>query len=169
MFVRPILLHGFQSTSAHKTSSEPKAVISLWNPVEQLGQEMRPSKTGKWYRYYMCRGTVPTSVRPAICSAPRIQEERLKFMVPKHISTLLSDPVTVLQSMTPLKGEDHQSQLDEDISQLRRGIKNLTSQEQRYLKAYALGEVDKDWIKAQSGPVKTHRRDAERVFEKLEA
>ena len=46
--------------------------------------------------------------------------------------------------MAQLKGEGHQSQLDEDISQLRREIKNLTSQEQRYLKAYALGEVDKD-------------------------
>ena len=62
----------------------------------------------------------------------------------EQISTLLSDPVTVLQSMTQLNGEGHQSQLDEDISQLRREIKNLTSQEQRYLKAYALGEVDKD-------------------------
>ena len=62
----------------------------------------------------------------------------------EQISTLLSDPVTVLQSMTQLKGEGHQSQLDEDISQLRREIKNLTSQEQRYLKAYAFGEVDKD-------------------------
>ena len=46
--------------------------------------------------------------------------------------------------MPPLEGEGHQSPLDEDISQLRREIKNLTSQEQRYLKAYALGEVDKD-------------------------
>jgi hypothetical protein len=90
-------------------------------------------------------------------------------MVMEHISTLLSDPVAVLQSMTQLKGEGHQSQLDEDISQLRREIKNLTSQEQRYLKAYALGEVDNDWIKAQSGPVKTHRGGAEKVLEKLES
>ena len=87
----------------------------------------------------------------------------------EQISTLLSDPVTVLQSMTQLKGEGHQSQLDEDISQLRREIKNLTSQEQRYLKAYVLGEVDNDWIKTQSGPVKTHRGDAEKVLEKLES
>jgi len=87
----------------------------------------------------------------------------------EHVSTLLSDPVTVFRSMTQLKGEDHQTQLDEDLSQLRREVKNLTSQEQHYLKAYAIGEVDNDWIKAQSGPVKTHRGDAERVFEKLEA
>jgi hypothetical protein len=62
----------------------------------------------------------------------------------EQISTLLSDSVTVLQSMTQLKSEGHQSQLDEDISLLRREIKNLTNQKQRYLKAYALGEVDKD-------------------------
>ena len=83
----------------------------------------------------------------------------------EHVSTLLSDPVTVFRSMTQLKGEDHQTQLDEDLSQLRREVKNLTSQEQHYLKAYAIGEVDNDWIKAQSGPVKTHRGDAERVLE----
>ncbi len=144
LFARPILLHGFRSTSAHKTSTEPKSVISRWNPVEQLGQEMRPSKTSKRYRYYLYRGTAPTSVRPAICSAHPIQEERLESIIMEQISTLLSDPVTVLRSMTQLKGEGHQSQRDEDISQLRREIKNLTSQEQRYLKAYALGEVDKD-------------------------
>ena len=52
---------------------------------------------------------------------------------------------------------------------LCREIKNLTNQEQRYLKAYALGEVDDGWIKAQSGPVKMRREHAEKALEKLQA
>ena len=71
--------------------------------------------------------------------------------------------------MNQLRGEGHQSQLDEDISRLRREIKNLTNQEQRYLKAYALGEVDDDWIKAQSGPVKILRKHHEKELERLVA
>jgi len=33
LFARPILLHGFRSTSDPKTSTEPKSVISRWNPI----------------------------------------------------------------------------------------------------------------------------------------
>ena len=134
-----------------------------------VGQEMAPSKSGKRYRYYTCRGTSPTSTRPAICSAHRVREDRLEEMVTEHISTLLADPVTVLQAMTQVKGDEHQSRLDEDISRLRSEITNLVNQEKRYIKAYALGELDDDFIKAQSGPVKVRREQAEEELKKLQA
>ena len=97
-----------------------------------------------------------------------MREEQLDSIIMGHISTLLSDPVTVLKSINQLKDEEHQSQLDKEIIHLRQEVKNLVNQEQRYLKAYALGEVDDDWIKAQSGPVKSRRETAEKQLNTLE-
>ena len=43
------------------------------------------------------------------------------------------------------------------------------NQENRYLKAYALGELDDDFIKAQSGPVKARQEKAQSELEKLQS
>jgi len=118
------------------------------------------------YSYYICRGTIPTSVRPRVCmEGRRVRSDLLEPSVFGHLKHFLSDPVTALQLMATANGSDETSRLDREITRLRKVISNNSNQIERNLQLYTFGEVDEAWIKEHNRPLRQRSEDAQKELE----
>ena len=120
------------------------------------------------YRYYRCRGTYATATAPRYCSARYVRAERLEEAVWGAVHEVLEHPDLVLAEIRRLN-DVKATPIEEEIAHLRRQIKGCKNQELRLVKLYQFGEVDDEWIRAQSGTTKLRREQHEGELERLEA
>jgi site-specific DNA recombinase len=122
------------------------------------------------YRYYKCRGSMPTATRGKICDAGYIKAGKLEDSVWDKLREMLSDPLTLLRT---LNTENHH-QPDKYIDQLTKQINDL----RKKLKAYPLKEknlydllshesVTKEYVLETIDKLKQERLDNERHLQSM--
>ena len=124
------------------------------------------STLNRRYRYYRCRGTFPTATAPRYYFAGYIRSDKLEEAVWGTVRDVLEDPTVALVEMRWLR-QGEGNPLDEEIARLQKEIRRCHDQELRLVKLSQFGEVDDEWIKTQSGPVKARREDSEAELQRL--
>ena len=131
------------------------------------GTQLVRTTLNKKFRYYRCRGAWATSVREKACGAKYIQRNKLNDAVWGAVRQVLENPEIVLAELGRFRASEPCT-LSDEIERLRAEIRHLDHQGKRFVKLFAMGEVDEPWIKAQSGPVQAMRDNLRAELESLQ-
>ena len=153
--------------SNRTTKSEKRYLLTGYVVCGECGSPVVGSQLNRRYRYYRCRATVPTTVRPATCRARYIPADPLEEIVWGQVRQVVENPELVLdklrQQLAGMGGG-----LDEEIARLGREIRHCRDQERRLVTLYMYGEIDDDYIRSHSGPLKSQREGYEAELRRLE-
>jgi len=120
------------------------------------------------YRYYRCRGTYPTAIRPQICHAGYIKADILEEVVWGQVRQVLENPEIILAEVQKRKQTTNLASLRDEITQKRRQVQNYQNEERRLITLYRYGEIDDiDYILDQISRLKKIRQDAEERLSQL--
>ena len=118
------------------------------------------------YRYYRCRATVPTTTRPAICRALYIPADALETAVWEQVREVLESPELVLdklrQQLAAMGGG-----INEKINRLGREIQHCRDRERKLVTLYMYDEINDDYIRSHSGPLKAQREGYEAELQQI--
>jgi site-specific DNA recombinase len=118
------------------------------------------------YRYYFCRKARTEGPFAATCPARYVRADRAEETTWREVATILEDPQTVLAELREQKAEIAPF-LDDDMQRIRREIHACADQEQRLITLYMYGEIDDDYIRRKSGPLKQKRHGLQEELEEL--
>ncbi len=127
------------------------------------------------YRYYRCRGSVPTATRGKICDAGYIKANDLEKSVLKKVSEMVTSPLTVLSLFSDIKiAERAQPQkkgillsLDKEINHFRRKLKAYPDKEKNLYDLLSHESVTKDYVLDAVHKLKNERINDERQLKDL--
>jgi site-specific DNA recombinase len=144
---------------------EPYLLASHLNCAD-CGSPMVGHMMNRKYRYYRCRAAWATATGPQTCQAKYVNAEKLDHAVWGNVCQVLEEPEVVLTELRRLRDSD-EGPINDEIATLKREIRRCKDQEQRLVKLFQFGEVDDEWIKAQSGPLKLLRERHEVELDRL--
>ncbi|MBI4307715.1 MAG: recombinase family protein [Chloroflexi bacterium] len=149
----------------HPTLAGRKYLLTGYGQCE-CGAPLVGTCLNKVNRYYRCRATWPTSVKPKSCDAPYVRAEEMEEQVWKTIVSILKHPDVVMEEIRRRQGET--SVLDDEIERVQHGVRRLGDQERRLVRLYTLGEIDDGFIKKEMEQIKRQRAELEAEQVKLE-
>ncbi len=106
----------------------------------------------KTIRYYRCRNTWPTSVRPKTCDAPYVRADQLEEQVWKSVAETLRQPEPIVAEIK--RRQSDVSDIKAEIERVRKSLARLDDQERRLVKLYTLAEIDDSFLKKESAQLK---------------
>ena len=119
------------------------------------------------YRYYHCRGSVPTASGPAPCRERYIRADALEDVVWRRVSHALKNPqvlVAELQDHFKTGGGD----LGQSMRDLKEEILELKSQQRRLIELRQRDVIDVELLESQIGPLKSLCDEKEQALRVLE-
>jgi len=119
------------------------------------------------YRYYRCRSTWPTTLRPRTCDAPYIRAGDLEAAVWNAVREILENPEVITAEITRQKGES--SDVENEVSRIQSSIRRLGDQERRLISLFGLADVTEDYVQREVERIKRARQALERDLGELEA
>ena len=134
---------------------------------ESCGSPVVGTSIHKKYRYYHCRGTNPTSVRPKICTAKYIKADELEAVVWDHVASMITDPSLIMENLREFLETDG-GDLRQEISRLKRRIARAKKQELNLVGLYANDLIDTEMLNGQIAPIKLGRETLDRDLHQLE-
>ena len=155
------------SPQAKKTRAENQYLLTGFAKCLLCGSPIVGACLNKKYRYYRCRGTTPTSVRPAVCNARYIRADDFEEFVWRRTSEILLDPdilVSEFRRHFATGGGD----TGQEMAKLRREIRDLRSQQMRLLELRGRDVIDQDLLELRIGPLKALCDEKERSLRVLE-
>lgn len=117
------------------------------------------ARLNKTNRYYRCRATWATAIKPKTCDSPYVRAEELEDRVWKAITEILENPNLVIDEIRRRQGEA--SVLDEEVARLKGRTGKLRNQEKRLVRLYSFGEVDDRHVRKEMESIKRQRREVE--------
>ena len=166
-YVFTLVQERLKEPSNRKTKASAPYLLTGYVNCGECGSPVVGSQLNRRYRYYRCRATVPTTLRPATCRARYIPADSLEDVVWDQVRKVLENPELVLdklrQQLAGMGGG-----LDEEIARLGREIRHCRDQERRLVTLYMYGEIDDDYIRSHSGPLKSQREGYETELRRLE-
>ena len=111
------------------------------------------------YRYYRCRSTWPTAIRPRTCDASYINADRLEEQVWKTVREILQQPDIVIEEIK--RQQEESSFLEEELARIRASIRRLADQERRLIRLFGIGQVTEEFVMREVDQVKKARRALE--------
>ena len=155
------------SPQAKKTKAKNQYLMTGFVNCLRCGYPVVGACLNKIYRYYRCRGAVPTSRGPATCNARYIPAGAFEEFVWKRVSEVLLDPeVLVVELRRHFKTGDGDT--GQEMAKLRREIRDLKGQQLRFLEQRQKDFIDQDLLGLQIGPVKALCDERERALRVLE-
>ena len=154
-----------ESTSRPGKAIEPY-LLSGHVVCGYCGTPMAGSTLNRRYRYYRCRGTWATATTPRYCNASYMPTHKLEVMVWSKIEEAVEHPEAWMADMQQIR-EMEQAPIDDEISRIEQEIRRCKNRELRLVKLYQWDEVDDEWIRAESGPIKLMRKRHETELEGL--
>jgi hypothetical protein len=115
----------------------------------KCGSLIGGTKLNGKYRYYRCRGSVPTITRDKICNAGYIKADELEEAIWNKIIDMLSNPLTILKTLTDEKHQDPNDVvilLNDQIEKLRKKLKSYPSKEKNLYNLLSNEAVTKDYV-----------------------
>ena len=127
------------------------------------------------FRYYRCRGSVPTATRGKICDAGYIKANDLEKSVLKKVVEMITSPLTVLSLFSDIKiAERAQPQkkgillsLDKEINHFRRKLKAYPDKEKNLYDLLSHESITKDYVLEAVSKLKNERINDERQLKDL--
>ncbi|MDD5083020.1 MAG: zinc ribbon domain-containing protein, partial [Dehalococcoidales bacterium] len=121
------------------------------------------------YRYYRCRGAVPTTTRGKICATGYIKADKLEDSISFQIREILSSPSTLLQTLINENRQPDQyiQQLTKQIEQLRKKLAAYPAKEKNLYDLLQHDAVTKDYVLEAVNNLKQERRNDELQLESL--
>ncbi len=127
------------------------------------------------YRYYKCRGSIPTTTRDKICDAGYIRANDLESSVWNKFLEMLLSPLTILSLLTDAGHADRtKSQqdntlrlMDKQINQLRRKLKTYPAKERKLYDLLSHEAVTKDYVLDAVNKLKQERLNDEHQLRQL--
>ncbi len=117
------------------------------------------------YRYYKCRGSVPTPTRGAICDAKYIKADEVESFVWQRFVILLSDPLTVLTILSNLNYDSRRDitpMLNKQIKQIRNKLKTYAVKEKNLYDLLIHDSVTKDYVLEAVNKLRQNQKEDER-------
>ena len=152
---------------ARQTKSDRKYVMTGFTRCLKCGTTVVGACLHGRYRYYRCRATVPTSIRPASCDARYIPADAFEEVAWRTLTRALRNPAVLVAEL-----RNHFStgggNLGREIASLKREILDLKGQQRRLLDQRQMDYIDQDLLEAQIGPVKALCDEKERALWVLE-
>lgn len=118
------------------------------------------------YRYYRCRSTWPTTIRPRTCDAPYVRADRLETTVWTAVREVLEDPEIVIAEIKRQSAES--SFVEDEIARIRSSIRRLDDQERRFIRLFGAGGVTEEYVLREIGQVKSSREALQSELSGLE-
>ena len=120
------------------------------------------------HRYYRCRATTPTTLRPATCDERYIRADALESLVWRKVVSTVKDPSVLIADLEHHL-ETGEGDLGTKMADLRREIADLKGQQRRLIELRQNDLVDQDVLETQLGPVKALSNEKEASLHLLEA
>ncbi len=122
------------------------------------------------YRYYRCRGSVPTTTRGKICDSGYIKADQLEASLWRKLLEMLSSPLTLLRTL--INQDKDQSQeiiqsLNKDIAKLRKNLNTYPRKEKALYDLLTSEAVTKDYVLDAVNKLKEQRLNDERQLKLL--
>jgi site-specific DNA recombinase len=129
------------------------------------------------YRYYKCRGSVPTATRGKICDAHYIKADDLESFVWERFIKILTSPTNQLKLISKEPGEqssaavtnDVKLGLDEQISRLKAKIKDFARREKKCYEMLSGDDYNHDLTLDAINKIKQKQKETEREINELES
>jgi site-specific DNA recombinase len=118
------------------------------------------------YRYYRCRSTWPTTIRPRTCDEPYIRADRLEETVWSAVREVLEDPEVVIAEIKRQQPES--SFVEDEIARIQGLIRRLGDQERRLIRLFGTGGVTEEYVLREIDQVKKSREALQRDLSDLE-
>ena len=122
------------------------------------------------YRYYRCRGAVPTATRGKICDAGYIKANELETEVWNKVIDMMTNPLTLLNKMTNEKQKQPDKVvllLNKQIDQLRKKLKSYPTKEKNLYDLMNHEAVTKDYVLESINKLKQERLSDEHQLKSL--
>ena len=155
------------SPQARRTRAVNQYLLTGFAKCPLCGSPIVGACLNKKYRYYRCRGTVPTASRPAICNARYIRADAFEEFVWSRISEIVLDPAVLVAELRQHFGTGD-GDTGREMAKLRREIRDLKSQQMRLLEQRGRDVIDQDLLELQIGPVKALSDEKELALRVLE-
>lgn len=124
------------------------------------------SRHGK-YRYYSCRATRKTAVKPATCNARAVNADKLEVAVWEQVSAVVMAPSHVRKGVQEFL-ESGDEDLGRECKRLRRKIGKAKDKERKLLTLFTKDVIDEDALMDQVAPIRMGRKILEQELEDLQ-
>jgi site-specific DNA recombinase len=124
------------------------------------------------YRYYRCRGTMPTRTRAAICNAKYIRADEVEPYVWDRFANLVSSPLTVLSTFTDL-GYDSSKRanmvpiIDKQLKALHNRLKTYEPRERKLYNILHKPQVTEEYVLDAVDKLKNQQQEDKRQIDEL--
>ena len=118
------------------------------------------------YRYYRCRATWPTTIRPRTCDAPYFRADVLESQVWTEIRELVDNPEVFIAEMS--RHQEESPLIDGEIARIQGAIRRLGDQERRLIRLFGIGNVTEEYVLREVEKVKSAQQGLERDLRQLE-
>ena len=154
------------------TTGRPKHEYLLTGYVKcgYCGSPLVGSCLNHKYRYYHCRGTYPTSVKPAICKARYVKADNIEDIVWGKVREVIEHPDVILAEMnrrSSSEGNHNGHTVTKQIASLKKKIQGYENQEKRLVKLFGLGQIAEDIILDEINQLKTNNHEDEIKLSRL--
>jgi site-specific DNA recombinase len=125
---------------------------------------------GKKYRYYRCRGTVPTTTRDVICHSGYIKADDIESFVWDKITNRYTDSLSTyitLKKMTDYLSGNDPNVLNNQISQLKSKLKSYKQKEKNLYELLSNDSVTKDFVLEAITKLKSNKIEDENQLKSL--
>ena len=118
------------------------------------------------YRYYRCRATWPTTLRPRTCYAPYIRAGELESTVWTAVREILENPDVVIAE---IKRQQEESPFVEgELARIQGSIRRLGDQERRLIRLFGMDGVTEEYVLREVEQIKNARQALERDLSELQ-
>ncbi|MDA0988619.1 MAG: recombinase family protein [Chloroflexi bacterium] len=126
------------------------------------GQKMR----GQW-RYYVCRATSPTSIRPRLCNAKRTRTESLDERVWKAVSKAVGSSEFIYNRLLALQDAPVEGDSEAMASAIKSRIKTLALEERNLVAALRTAPSAAEGITGELEKIASEKKSLERQIKAL--
>jgi len=137
----------------------------------KCGSPIGGTMMGGKYRYYKCRGAVPTTLRGKICDAGYIKADQLESDVWNRVIKMASNPVSlivlIMDSNRIPQDNDVKPMLDKQIAKLRKKLKTYKTKEQNLINLLSHDIVTSEYVLESISKLKQECKSDERQLEDL--
>lgn len=122
------------------------------------------------YRYYKCRGAIPTATRGKICDAGYIKAGEVESFVWERLVKLFSSPLTLLSMFTNIGYDSRGSiipMLDRQIKQLRNKLNVYPTKEKNLYALLSNENVTKEYVLDAVNKLRQSQQEDERQLKQL--
>ncbi|MEO8457515.1 MAG: recombinase family protein [Chloroflexota bacterium] len=118
------------------------------------------------YRYYRCRATWPTTLRPRTCDARYMRADRFESSVWAAVREILEKPDVIIDEIK--RQQEESPFIEDEIARIQGSIRRLGDQERRMIRLFGIDSVTEEFVVREAEQIKNSRQTLERDLTQLQ-